>query len=206
MEHAGPAAQADAVPFLQGCRHADSARLLVRVRRQQPPAKNPARTPNLWQQPQRASRLRADFQRLVRGQNPEAEPVPPRRLPISPARRRPRRRRRGPPRRLPAQRPNLAAPLETLRPGPIQNPHGTGRTLSPAPTAHTTRAPTGGGASPRPSASRLPRRPLSHRRLSADTAHLLLVNRCPTTATSDASPCRQQSGPALPRGLGLATL
>src|ERR1700733_3842614 len=204
MEHAGPAAQADGVPFLQGCRHADSARLLVRVRRQQPPAKNPARTPNLLQQPQRASRLRADFQRLVRGQNPAAEPDHPRRVPISPARRRPRRRRRGPRRRLPAQRPNLAAPLETLRPRPIQNPHGTGRTLSPAPTAHPTRTPAG-GASPRPSASRLPRRPLFHRRLSTAPADLLRVSRRPVADTAAASPSRQTNGPALPRGFGLAT-
>ena len=84
------------------------------------------------------------------------------------ARRRRLHPRSHPRRRLPSQRPDLAAHLETLRPGPKQDPHGTVGALPAAraagPVAGEPRTPAG-GAGPRPSPGRLPRRRLSHRRL-----------------------------------------
>ena len=53
---------------------AQFAMVLVRLRRQQPPAQDSPRTADLLQQPPGTARLRAHFQCLVRRQNPTAEP------------------------------------------------------------------------------------------------------------------------------------
>ena len=62
---------------------------------------------------------------------------------VPPTRRRRQHPRRHPRRRLPSQRPDLAAHLETLRPGPKQDPHGTVGALPAARTAGSNRAPAG---------------------------------------------------------------
>jgi hypothetical protein len=96
-------AQADALSALQGCRHSDSTRLFVRLRRQQPPAKNATRTPPLLQQPPSPTRVRTDLQRLGRGQNPTPEPDYPRSVALPPTRRLRRHSRRHPRCRLPSE-------------------------------------------------------------------------------------------------------
>ena len=104
MERDCRAAQADAVSALQGCRRADSPRLSARIRRAQLPAKNGSRSADLLQQSHRASRVRADFQRLGRGQSPTAQPDNPRSVAVPPTRRRRQHRRCDPRRRrLPAK-------------------------------------------------------------------------------------------------------
>ena len=98
------AAQADALSALQSGWHAESARLFARIRRRQLPAKNGSRSADLLQQSQCTSRVRADIQRLGRGQSPTAEPDNPRSVEIPQMRRRRQHRRSDPRRRrLPAK-------------------------------------------------------------------------------------------------------
>ena len=172
------AAQAHPLSALQGGRHADSPWLFARLRRQRPPARDSPGAAGLLQQPLRTARLRAHFQCLVRGQNPSAEPEHRHAVAVPYVCRRRQHTRSHPRCRLPSQCQNLAAPLETVRPGPKQDPHGTGGAVPAARTAGSNRAPAGSGASPRPCASRLPRRQLPYGRLPTCHAHLLRVGRC----------------------------
>ena len=180
MDRDRGAAQADAVSPLQGGGHADSARLLVRLRREEPPAKNGAGSADLLQQPPCTPGVRSHVQRLARGQNPATEPDEPRSVHVFEACRERRHRRRDSGRRLPSQRPNHATHLETIRSRPKRDSHGAVRTVSAtreaARDAARTCTPARGGARARSSASRLPGRRLSNRRLSTFDAVLLRVN------------------------------
>ena len=138
-----------------------------------PARKTRPRPADLLQQPQCTPRLRAHLQRLARRQNPTPQPDHRRSVALPPARRRRPHPRRHPRRRRPSQRPDLAAHLETLRPGPEQDPHGTVGAAARRPSCPAEQRPA--GARPRPSPGRLPRRPLSHRRLPACAADLLRV-------------------------------
>jgi hypothetical protein len=176
--------QADGLSALQSGWHIDSPRLFAWLRRRRLPTQDHSRSADFLQQPPSTPRLWSHLQRLDGRQNPTPERHRPRAVAISATRRR-RQHRRGMPwrRRLPAQRPHLATHLETLRPGPKQNPHGALGLLSAARSARG--IPPTRNASPRPSPSRLSRLPLSDRRLPTFHANLLRLSRRPPSTHAE---------------------